>query len=144
MSPAPRNATVLALDAVTTRTLTVDAFERLRRQNPAAERLLVGALVAEVRRLSAQVSDAYYLTVPERTIVRICELCALYAVGNGGQGGAIPLSFTQEELAPLVGTARPTINKVLKDLEEQGLVRLTRGRVTVPDPARLAAARRRP
>ena len=139
VSPAPRNATVRALDAVTTRTLTIDAFERLRRESPAAERLLVEALVAEVRRLSAQVRDAYYLTVPERTVVRLCELAELYA-GERAEG-EVTLAFTQGELAQLVGTARPTLNKVLKGLEDRGLVRLQRAQVVVPDPAALAAAR---
>ncbi len=136
VSPAPRNATVLALDDVTTRSLTVDAFDRLRRRSPAAERLLVEALVAEVRRLSEQVRDAYYLAVPERTMVRLRELCTLYAEGEGHE---VVLAFTQEELAQLVGTARPTVNKVLKDLEAQGMLRLTRGRVTIPDPTALGA-----
>ena len=141
VSPAPRNATVRALDAVTTRTLTIDAFERLRRESPAAERLLVEALVAEVRRLSAQVRDAYYLTVPERTVVRLCELAELYA-GERAEG-EVTLAFTQGELAQLVGTARPTLNKVLKDLEDRGLVALNRGRLVVCDLTALAATRGR-
>ena len=44
-----------------------------------------------------------------------------------------PIPVTQEELGLMSGTTRPTVNEVLRDLERQGAVRLSRGRIMVLD-----------
>jgi CRP-like cAMP-binding protein len=45
----------------------------------------------------------------------------------------------QRTLAAMLGVARPSLNKVLKDLEREGLIRISYGAIEVPDRARLAA-----
>ena len=42
-------------------------------------------------------------------------------------------------LARAKGTTRPTLNQILKGLEDAGLIELGRGRTIVKDPAALAA-----
>ena len=54
----------------------------------------------------------------------------------GAPGTVIPL--TQEVLAEMSGSTRPTTNHVLRSAEEAGLIRVQRGRVRVDDPAGLA------
>ena len=39
--------------------------------------------------------------------------------------------ITQEDLATMAGTTRPTVNRVLRRLEEAGAVALARGRIEV-------------
>jgi CRP-like cAMP-binding protein len=48
----------------------------------------------------------------------------------------VPL--TQEELAELAGTTRATINRVLREEEKRGTIRLERGRTIVLDPEQIA------
>jgi len=48
------------------------------------------------------------------------------------------LDLSQEELGHLVGLSRQTVNKVLKRFEQDGLVALDFGRVTILDEAALA------
>jgi CRP-like cAMP-binding protein len=48
----------------------------------------------------------------------------------------VPL--TQEDLAGLAGTSRATVNRVLREEEERGTVKLGRGRTTVLDADALA------
>jgi len=43
------------------------------------------------------------------------------------------VELTQEELAQLAGTSRATVNRVLREEEKRGALRLDRGRVTVID-----------
>ncbi|MEM1047313.1 MAG: Crp/Fnr family transcriptional regulator [Pseudomonadota bacterium] len=52
-------------------------------------------------------------------------------------GAGQTLAITQEELGLLAGVSRPIANQALRDLERQGLVRVTYGEVTVPDPLAL-------
>jgi len=53
--------------------------------------------------------------------------------------GRRKLNLSQEELGNLVGLSRQTVNRVLKALEQQGLVSLEFGRVAILDEDALAA-----
>ncbi len=65
------------------------------------------------------------------------KLLELHGVFDSG-----PVSVTQEEIATMAGTTRPTVNRVMQDLAEAGIVELGRGRFTVVDPAALARTAR--
>jgi len=49
------------------------------------------------------------------------------------------VELPQRTLAAMLGVARPSLNKVLKDLERAGLIRVGYGAIEVPDRARLVA-----
>jgi CRP/FNR family transcriptional regulator, cyclic AMP receptor protein len=134
VSPAPRNATIVALDATETLAIHRDDVEQLRRQHPAVDRFLVDTLVQEVRRLSVLLAEALYLPVEKRTWRRLLALTAIYA-RDDDPSTLIPL--TQEDVAGIVGTTRPTINRLLRDAEREGLLRMSRGRIDVIDRAAL-------
>jgi CRP-like cAMP-binding protein len=130
VSPAPRNATAVAIDVVETQGVHRDQFEDLRTRQPSMERVLVEALVSEVRRLAVQLLDALYVPVEKRVWRRLHELADVFD-GSGDEAIAIPL--TQEELAQVVGTTRPTMNRLLRESEDAGVVRLARGRLEILD-----------
>ncbi|GAA4422380.1 Crp/Fnr family transcriptional regulator [Acidovorax lacteus] len=48
------------------------------------------------------------------------------------------LNLTQDELGQLVGLSRQTVNRVLRDLEAQGIVRVEVGRIAIVDDDALA------
>ena len=48
----------------------------------------------------------------------------------------------QDDLASMAGTTRPTVNRLLQRLQDDGIVALRRGHLAVLDPATLAPARR--
>jgi CRP-like cAMP-binding protein len=126
---AQRSATVAALERAETRSVLVGDFERLRGEHPSIDGLLVRILGERVRRLSEQLTEAYYLPAETRVVRRVSELGELY-------GGEIPLA--QEQLAELAGTSRATTNRVLRDLERRGVVELRRATVIVREPGQLA------
>src|SRR5947208_2544738 len=63
VSPAPRNATVVALEPVETLALHRDEFNELRRQHRWIESFLVEALAEELRRSSLRLLEALYVSV---------------------------------------------------------------------------------
>jgi len=134
LSPAARNATITALEPVETLGLHRDTIDELRRQHPSIDRFLLEVAVAEVRRLSTQLLDALYVPVAKRVPRRLAELAELY----GGTDSNIVVPLTQEDLAGLCGTTRPTTNQVLMDLQEKDVIVVGRGKVTVTDPVALA------
>ena len=133
---AVRTASAVALDVVETRALHRNEFEALRRTNPTVERFLIEALAAQVRRLSMQLVEALFVPADARVVRRVALLADLYANGDG----PVSVPLRQDDIASMAGTARPTANRVLKQLESDGLISLTRGRLDVLD---LAALRRR-
>ena len=65
---------------------------------------------------------------------RLAELAMLY-----GDSGPIEIPLRQDDLASMAGTTRPTANRVLRQLEDEGIVALRRGTLQVLDAAALAA-----
>lgn len=125
---ATRSATAVALEPTETRSLSRDQFEALRRRHPAVEQLLVAALARQVRRLTGRLLEALYVPADQRVTRRLAELAAMYA----GDGQAV-VPLTQEDIATMAGTTRPTVNRILKKAEAQGVVRIKRGKVEVLD-----------
>jgi CRP-like cAMP-binding protein len=123
-----RSATVSALEAGETRVVLRDDFARLRREHPEVDAVLVAILAESVRRLSEQVTEAYYLPAEARVLHRLADLAELY-------GGTVPLP--QESLAELAGTSRATVNRVLREQQTRGTIELSRSKTVVLDPERL-------
>ena len=66
---------------------------------------------------------------------RVADLTRLYET-PGNDVVTIPL--TQEDVAHMAGTTRPTANKVLRSGEDAGMLRISRGRIEILDLAALA------
>jgi CRP/FNR family transcriptional regulator, cyclic AMP receptor protein len=127
-----RSATVSALERGETRSVLRDEFARLRREHPGVDAVLAAIMAERVRQLSEQLTEAYYLPAEARVLRRLAELSDLY-------GGTVPLP--QEALGELAGASRATVNRVLREQQQLGIVRLSRSKTEVVDPERL---RRRP
>jgi len=132
---ARRTATVVALEPTRTLALRRPILLALRQQHAEIDQVLSAHLAGYVRRLSAMVLEAMYLPVEQRVARRLAHVAELYA-DPAGSGAEIRL--TQDDVASLAGTTRATANRVLRALESRGLLVLSRGRITVPDRARLA------
>ena len=125
-----RSASAVAVGAVETRTLSRQAFDDLRSRHPAVTALLVELLADRVRRLSDQLVDARSLSAEDRTLKALVTLACGFADADG-EGALIPI--TQEEIASLAGTTRPTANRAIQALAADGLAEIARGRIIVPD-----------
>ncbi len=128
-----RTATVEALQAAETRSIHRPDFERLRAAHPSVTDVLVAILSAGMRRLSRHLLEALYVPADTRVLRRLGELAEAY--GPGATEAVIPLR--QEDLASIAGTSRATVNRVLREEEARGSVRLERGRTIVLDRAAL-------
>ncbi len=125
-----RSASIVALERAETLSVHKGEFEELRRRFPAVNEMLLRALGEQVRRLSDSLVEAMYTPVETRVIRRLLDAARLW---DGKVAGSV-VPLTQEDLAELAGTTRPTTNKVLRQAEERGWVRVGRGRVELCDP----------
>jgi len=133
-SPRSRTATVTALERCETLSLGRDQFESLRTSYPGIDRFLVELLSARVDRLNRYLLEALYVPAERRVLGRLLELCQLYA-DDDEQGIVIPV--TQDMLASLAGTTRPTANQVLGRLAASQVVEVSRGQIVVANRGEL-------
>ena len=97
---------------------------------------LFEALMAHVRRIDAQLMEALFVPAERRVVRCLLSLAETYA--SGGQSDDVDVTLTQDDLASLAGTSRATVNRVLRQAEEEGAVSPSRGRIRVTDPTLLA------
>jgi CRP-like cAMP-binding protein len=133
--PMQRTATVTTLEPTRTLAIAHDEFTAIRARNPGVEQMLSWLLADRVQQLTQRLLDALYLSVDARVERRLTDLVAMYQ--DGRKAGPVVIPLTQEQLAELAGATRPTVNQVLRRLEEKGVVTLGRGSITVVEPARL-------
>ena len=124
-----RSASAIALEPVQTLFLSRRRFEDLRGSDARFTELLVQLLASRVLRLTDQLTEALFVPASTRILRRIFETASLYGTG------LIPL--TQDEVASMAGTTRPTVNRVLRAAESAGAVDLARRKIRVVDAERL-------
>jgi CRP/FNR family cyclic AMP-dependent transcriptional regulator len=122
-----RSATVAALEDAETFSIYQREFAQLRREHPAVNDVLVSFLVSEVRMLNERLLEALYVPVERRVVRRLIELAELYPSTDG----VSEITLTQETIAELAGAKRPTVNRVLREEAERGLIELQRGRIRI-------------
>jgi CRP-like cAMP-binding protein len=130
VAPAPRSATAVALDTVETVCLLRDQMAELRQSYDGVDVLLIDALAAEIRRLAAQLVDVMYLPVEKRLWRRVSALSQVFGTD---EVPATRLPITQDVLAEVTGCTRPTANRVLRAGEDDGVIRMSRGRLEILD-----------
>jgi CRP-like cAMP-binding protein len=131
-----RNATIVAIGAAETLVATVDDVNEMRRAHPGIDRFLIDVLSDRARRLTHLLLEARHVDADSRVLHRLTELADIFADDPAEAGSTVPLR--QEDLAAMAGTTRPTVNKVLRTVEREGLIALGRGRIEVVDRSRLA------
>ena len=129
-----RTATAMALEPTETLSLRRAQFEELRGRHPPIDRVLVSILAARVRRQNADLMEAYFGSAQRRVLRRLLMVARRMPETGGGRA----IRLTQEDVAALAGTTRPTANRVLRELERDGIVRLGRGTIVVTDVVHLA------
>jgi CRP-like cAMP-binding protein len=132
-----RTASIVALEPVRTLSIPATVFRDLRDRNARLERLVTAILARRVDELSAQLAEAMYDGLERRVVRRLSALCVTYTSPSAEASSTVTIPLTQDELSQLVGGARPSVNQVLRRLADEGLLTMSRGRITVDDRTRL-------
>lgn len=128
-----RSATAIAAVPTTTLTLHRPAFLRLLAHNSQMAQQIILALSARLRHTDVLLGDAVFLDVAARLTKRLGELAHVQREGATSPG-PWTVRVTQAYLAAMVGATRESVNKELRILEDQGLIRVARGRILLLQP----------
>lgn len=140
---APRSASAVALEATETLALPRDQFSVLVGTEPAIRDALLASMAGELRRLTAHVAELHFLDLTGRLAARLASLAQEH--GMLGPDGSVRLDapLTQSDLAAMIGATRQSVNKLLGEFVEKGLLRLDHDTIVVPDVEALVRASRR-
>jgi len=139
---APHSATAIAVEPTETLILRRDTFESLIDQDRSLRYALFAGLAAELRRLTGHVEELHFLDLPGRLAARLVRLAREADPGAHGEV-RLPWPYTQSDLAAMIGGTRQTVNRLLNDFEDQGLLKVEKEIVVIPDVDRLAHAAER-
>jgi CRP-like cAMP-binding protein len=92
---------------------------------PLVARNAIKVLAERVQSLVSLVEDFSFLHVNER----VAKMLLQYADSHRDEHPRM----TQQEMASLIGTAREMVGRSLKNLEEEGLIRMERNRIVISD-----------
>jgi CRP-like cAMP-binding protein len=126
----PRSADAIATVPTELLVLPRDDFTRFLFEVPAVAVNMLAALSRRFRRTDRLVHDAAFSDVRTRVTRVLVELADTRGKPVDG-GVAIGPRLTQADLATMVGVTRESINKCLRALATQGLLRHERGRLVI-------------
>jgi len=127
-SGLPAMADVVALSPLRLRTINKREFEALMDRYPVIGRQLLRLLALRFSAIYYLDIDRSVLSLKERVLKTLYMLCFSHGkvVSNSSD---ILIEQSQEELSKLLVASRQNLNKVLKELEREGLLKISYGSV---------------
>jgi CRP-like cAMP-binding protein len=133
---AERSATAVSLEPTVLDSLARAPFLGLVDTEPGLRLALLAGLAAELRRLTHHVEGLHFLDLPGRLAMRLVDLAR--EADGPGPGAELSWHYTQSDLASMIGGSRQSVNRVLGDLGAEGLLRIERDTIVIPDVDALA------
>jgi len=96
-------------------------FRQLAEEDPTILFALASQMAARLRTTSRKVSDLAFLDVTGRVARTLLDLCKQPDAMTHPEG--MQIRVTRQEIGRIVGCSREMVGRVLKNLEEQGLIR---------------------
>lgn len=140
---APRSASATALTATETVVLPRDRFRELIATEAGVRDALLASIAGELRRLTTHVEELHFLDITGRLAARLVRLAQDGGTRTTDGGIRLRKNLTQGDLAAMVGCTRQSVNKLLGQFTDDGLIRLEREGIVVTDMDGLTAASRR-
>ncbi len=139
---SPRSATAAAVEAAETLSLPRDTFLEALGRSAGLRDSLLRSLAGELRRLTGHVEELHFLDLSGRLASRLVRLAneadpGPHRTDEGRLEATLEWPFTQSDLAAMIGATRQSVNRLLVDLVDRGLVRIERETLVIPDLERL-------
>jgi len=133
---APRSTTAAALEPTETLSLPREQFLQLLADDPRIVQALLRVLAGELRRLTGHVGELHFLDLAGRLAIRLVRLAR---GADPSAAGRVELNwpFTQSDLASMIGGTRQSVNRVLSQLVDEGLLTIERDALIIHDLADL-------
>lgn len=132
----PRGQLATAHEDVVLCAISRDALLRLIRETPELGYRITKVMGLRLRRFATRIEELLFKSAHARIAHALLDIASDYGVKDNG-GVIIPIRLNQRDIGNLVGLARETVNAVLQDFKQEGLVDATRRSIRIIDPSRL-------
>ena len=119
-----------------------DRFRELIATEAGVRDALLASIAGELRRLTTHVEELHFLDITGRLAARLFGSPTRAAATADG-GTRLASNLTQGDLAAMVGCTRQSVNKLLGQFTDDGLIRLDREGIVITDLDGLVTASRR-
>ena len=133
----PRSAHVIAMEDSVVLALRREDFRARLRASPEVGIALLRELSRRLRRADDQIGSLVLLDVNGR----VAELLIRLAGEEGGE--KITRKVTHATIAQMIGSSRETVSRTMRELQDRGLIAVTRQDITLTDRPGLQALSRR-
>jgi CRP/FNR family transcriptional regulator, cyclic AMP receptor protein len=127
-----RSATATALEASETLTLPRPVLMELTGTVPGLGDALLVGLSRELRRLTSQVEELHFLDLAGRLAMRLTRL-AQEAQPDASGKISLDWPYTQSDLAAMIGGTRQSVNRLLAQLVDEGLIEIQPDALVITD-----------
>ena len=133
---SPRDHLATAHEDVVLCSLSRDLLLKMAQETPALGYQITKIMGLRLRRFHTRVEELLCKSAHARIAHTLLDLATDYVIPDN-EGVLIPLRLNQADLGNLVGLARETVNMVLQDFKQRGLVEAGRRNIRINDPGRL-------
>jgi len=126
--PAPLHVQALT-DAQRVR-IEIDRLRDIAQHDAAVAWAIIGELTTTVHSLWHELAATAFATVPQRVARHLLEIAAREQEADGG---LLMAHVSQQELADLAGSVREVVARALRELRDDGVVRVSRSGIEVLD-----------
>lgn len=131
-----RTATVKAIEPTELLVIEKRDFVPFLEKNPKVAILLLSTLASRVRTADELCEDNFFRNLPSRLAKRFLGLADSYG-NETDHGVTIGMKLSQGDIGKLAGASRESINKQLKAWEEDGLISVENGMITIREIERM-------
>ncbi|WP_370264367.1 Crp/Fnr family transcriptional regulator [Limnobacter sp.] len=129
----PRTHDAMADGAVSVFHVRQTLLDQLVQDNPTYWREFGLLLTQKVRLIFGAIEDAALLPTPMRLARRLLQMAEGYGMRTDNSVSARTLHVSQEKLSAMLAISRQTVNQMLKEMEQEGLLKLGRGSIEILD-----------
>jgi len=131
--------TAIAHTPVRALLLPTSQFDLIVEEDPRSFRHFAGLIFERYAALVRAFADIQEITPDARLRRRLAALVQLQREDRM-EAGSVTLGVTQADLSRMIGISRQTLNRLLGQLQERGLIELGFRKIIVPEPRRLLEA----
>jgi len=114
-----------------------EKFLEVVRDNPELNMKITGMIGDRKRNIEARIQNLIFRDSGNRVAYVLHDLFENHSETNDHTEPAI--DFTHEQIADLAGLTRPTTTNILNDLQNDGIIELSRKEITLKEPNRLSS-----
>jgi len=132
LSPSTRSASAKAITDTKLIVLNEKDFKKILKDNPQLTLKIIDVLSTRLRRANQEIELLSYRSVPERIKFFLLELARRKEARK-----KTVLKISQQDIAEMVATAREVVNRALRKLKENKIIKLNKGEIHILDLKKL-------